>query len=148
MEGLLRLVLVSFPVTMPSNGEEETNVAVNTDNIVATTIVVNSESTKPQVSARLDAQSLQDDYRSAACGTGQGENQDDLVFAETPENLDDAAEKTQEVPLETLRISREVRGLGSVNNAGRKESLVLSDSGRPKRLTLAAVQKNYEYALF
>ena len=109
---------------VPYNSEEKTNVAENTDNIVATTTVASNELT-PQVNTGLDAQSVQNDYRSAASRTGQEENQDDGVFAETPENLDDVAEKTQEVPLETLRISREVKGLGSVNNAGRKESLVL-----------------------
>ena len=94
MERLLRLVVVSFPVTMPSNSEEETNVAENTENIVATTTVANSELTPPQINAGTDAQSVQD-YRSAASQTGQEENPDDGVFAETPKTRDDAADKNQ-----------------------------------------------------
>ena len=125
---------------------EETNVAEITDNIVATTTVANSELTPPQINGESDVQSVQD-YRSAVSQTGQEENRDDGVFSDTPENPDDAAEKTQEVPLETLRISREVRGLGSVNNAGRKESLALSENGRSKRPPLDAAKKKYEDAL-
>ena len=40
-----------------------------------------------------------------------------------------------------------MQSLGSVNNTGRKESLVLSDSGRIKRPPLDAARKKYEDAL-
>ena len=113
MERLLKLVVVSFPVTMPSNGEDETNVAGNTENIVATTTVANSELTLPQINAESDAQSLQD-YRSAASQTGQEENRDDGVFAETPKNPDDAAVTNQNTSSKSLTDNREVKSLCSV----------------------------------
>ena len=142
MERLLRLVVVSFPVTMPSNDEEEINVAGNTGNIVATTTVANSELTPPQINVGSDAQSVQD-YRSAVSQTGQEENCDDGVFAETPKNLNDAADKSQNAPPKSLKGSRrEVRSLKSVNCAVRKESLALSESSRQKRPTLDAAKKN------
>ena len=146
MERLLRLVVVSFPVTMPSNDEEETSVAENTENIVATTTVANSELTPPQINAGSDVQSLQD-YRSAASQTGQEENRDDGVFAETPKNPDDAAVTNQNTSSKSLTGNREVRSLCSVNNAGRKESLAISESSRQKRPPLDAAKKKYEDAL-
>ena len=135
MERLLRLVVVSFPVTMPSNDEEETNVAGNTGNIVATTTVANSELTPPQINAGSDVQSVQD-HRSAISQTGQEENRDDGVFAESPKNPDNVADESQTVLQKSLQNSREVKSLGSVNNAGRKESLAISESSRQKRPTL------------
>ena len=101
MEGLLRLVAVSFPVTMPSNSEEETNAAANAYNIVATKTVANSEVTPPQDNVGLDMQS-QLEFRSAASGADQSEPQRDAVFSQTPQTQLHVADGSQIVPQAVL----------------------------------------------
>ena len=150
MERLLRFFVVSFPVAMPSNGEEATGAAASTTpsitNVVATNTVANSE-ISPQDDPRSDVQSLQD-YRSAASVAIQPEHQRDEVFSETPQSQLHVANGSQTVSQVSLQSSRELRGLESVNNAGRKESLALSESSRSKRRpTLDAAKKDYESAL-
>ena len=57
------------------------------------------------------------------------------------------ADENQTVLPKSLQGSREVKNLGSVNNAGRKESLAISESSRSKRPTLDTAKKIYDYAL-
>ena len=87
MERLLRFVVVSFPVTMPSNSEETTDTTTTTTpsdtTVVATNTVAISETT-PQNNGGLDVQS-QEEFRSAASETAQSEHQRDEVFPETPQ---------------------------------------------------------------
>ena len=149
MERLLRFVVVSFPVTMPSNNEDTTDAAATTtpsdSNVVATNTVAISEMT-PQDNVGLDIQS-QEDFRSAASEAGQLEHQRDEVFPETPQTQLNVAHENLTVLPKSSKGSREVKSLGSVNNTGRKESLVLSDSGRGKRPTLDAARRSYEGSL-
>ena len=149
MERLLRFVVVSFPVTMPSNSEDTTDAAATTTpsdtNVVATNIVANSEMT-PQDHEGLEVQSTQE-FRSAASEAGQSKQQRDAVFFETPQTLSHVAGGSQTGFPKTLKSSREVRSLSSVNNAGRKESLAISESSRSKRPPLDTVRRKYEDAL-
>ena len=73
MERLLRFVVVSFPVTTPSNSEETTDTTTTTTpsdtTVVATNTVAISEMT-PQDDVRLEIQS-QEEFRSADSETGQ-----------------------------------------------------------------------------
>ena len=138
MERLLRFVVVSFPVTMPSTTPSDTNV-------VATNTVAISEMT-PQDNVGLDIQS-QEEFRSAASETGQSEYQRDEVFSEKSQPQLHVADRNQDTSSKSLKSSREVRSLCSVNNAGRKESLAMSESSRQKRPTLDAAKKSYESAL-
>ena len=131
MERLLRFVVVAFPVTMPSNDKEATDAAASTTpshtNMVDTNILANSETT-PQENVGFDAQSTQD-FRSAA--SVASDQQREEVFSETPQTSLHVAGKIQDLPPKSLKGSnREVKSLGSVNNAGRKESLALSESSR------------------
>ena len=130
MERLLRFVVVAFPVTMPSNDKEATDAAASTTpsdaNVVTTNTVAISEMT-PQDNVGLDIQS-QEDFRSAASETGQSEHQRDEVFSETSQPQLHVADKNQNTSSKSLKSSREVRSLCSVNNAGRKKSLAISES--------------------
>ena len=75
----MRFVVVSFPVTMPSNSEETTDAAATATpsdtNVVTTNTVAISETT-PQDNVGLDIQA-QEEFRSAASETGQSEHQRD-----------------------------------------------------------------------
>ena len=133
---------------MASNDEETMNAAASTTpshtNVVATNILANSEPT-PQENVGFDAQSAQD-FRSAASVVSDQHREE--VFSETPQTLPHVADKIHNPPSNSLMSSsREVKNLCSVNNTGRKESLVLSDNGRQKRPNLNAAQKKYEDAL-
>ena len=144
----MRLVVVAFPVTMPANENEATNAAASTTpsdtNVVATNTVAISE-ISPQENVGLEVQSTQD-FRSAASVVSDQHREE--VFSETPQTLPHVADKIQNAPSNSLKSSsREVKNLCSVNNTGRKESLVLSDNGRQKRPNLNAAQKKYEDAL-
>ena len=97
---------------------------------VAITTMANSE-VSPQLNKGSDVQSLPE-FRSAAFGANQLEHQRDEVFSETPQPQLHAANGSQTVPQNTLQSSRELKSLGSVNNAGRKESLAISESSRQK----------------
>ena len=107
MERLLRFVVVSFPVTMPSNDNEATDAAAATTpsitNVVATNMVANSE-ISPQDDPKSDVQSLQD-YRSAASVAIQPEHQRDEVFSETPQSQLHVADKKQDAPPKSLKGS-------------------------------------------
>ena len=87
MERLLRFFVVSFPVAMPSNGEEATGAAASTTpsitNVVATNIEANSETT-PQENVELDDVQSAQDFRSTASQIEQLEHQRDEVFSEAP----------------------------------------------------------------
>ena len=146
----MRFVVVAFPVTMPSNDKEATDAAASTSpsdtNVVATNTVATSEMT-PQNHVGLEIQS-QEDFRSAASETSQSEHQRDELFSEKSQPQLHVADKNQNTSSKSLKSSREVRSLCSVNNAGRKESLALSESSRSKRRpTLDAAKKSYESAL-
>ena len=149
MERLLRFVVVAFPVTMPSNDKEATDAAASTTpsdtNVVATNTVAISEMT-PQDNVGLDIQS-QEEFRSAASETGQSEHQSDEVFSEKSQPQLHVADRNPNTSSKSLKSSREVRSLCSVNNAGRKESLAISESSRSKRPPLDATRRKYEDAL-
>ena len=124
---------------MPSTTPSDTNV-------VATSTVATSEMT-PQENVGLEAQSTQEDFRSAASETGHSEHQRDEVFSEASQPPSHVADKNQNPSSKSLKSSREVRSLCSVNNAGRKESLAISEGSRSKRPTLDAARRSYEGSL-
>ena len=100
-------------------------------NVVATSTVASDE-LSPQISTGVDVLS-QVEFRSAASHADLFDRREDEVFPEMPQTHSQAARSIQLAPSRGSRASREVQSLGSVNNTGRKESLVLSDSGRIKR---------------
>ena len=69
------------------------------------------------------------------------------MFSETPQTQLHVADGSQTVLQKSLQNSREVKSLRSVNNAGRKDSLAISESSRQKLPTLDAAKKKYEDAL-
>ena len=116
------------------------------EEINTVTDTVEGNVTTPQDNVGLDVQSTQD-FRSAASELDQSEQQRDAVFSETPQTQIHVADGNQTVPPKSLISSREVRSLRSVNNAGRKESLAISESSRQKRPPLDAAKKKYDDAL-
>ena len=113
---------------------------------VAITTMANSGAS-PQINAELDDVQSAQDFRSTASQIEQLEHQRDEVFSEAPQTQLHVANGSQTVPQNTLQGSRELKSLGSVNNAGRKESLAISESSRQKRPPLDAAKKKYEDAL-
>ena len=114
-------------------------------NVVATSTVASDE-LSPQISTGVDVLS-QVEFRSAASHADLFDRREDEVFPEMPQTHSQAARSIQLAPSRASRASREVQSLGSVNNTGRMESLVLSDSSRIKRPPLDAARKKYEDAL-
>ena len=112
---------------------------------VAITTMANSE-VSPQITTELDIQSGQD-FRFAASQAEQLEHSENEVFSDAPQSLLHVADENQNAPSKSQKSSREVKSLGSVNNAGRKESLAFSESSRHKRPSLDAAKKKYDDAL-
>ena len=117
----------------------------NSVNNEAITTMANSE-VSPQINTVFEVQSAQD-FRSTVSQVEQLEHQGNEVFSDMPQTPLHVANENQTVPPKPLEGSREVKDLGSVNSAGRKESLACSDSGRTKPPTFDAAKINCEYAL-